>query len=384
MTLFLNHDQFKRENGCGIVVFCIWMVYLCMSTFESYVQAAMAYNISKYYLIFFVLTLFVYNPRIKLNIASLLALLWLMYSCVSVLWTSYAGWEQLQLYFFTINAMVLIFLLSCNIHFTEKGLMSLVLWYEIFSMSLGILGVFFTQELPMSMGTRSVLMLFGQQIDPNDLVALYGIGTGIALCDLFGQRKHLWISFITLSVNSYGILMSGSRSGLLLLIMQVLVACVFFEKARIKTWFYLLMIVGAGCLIGAFAIPAKILDRLLGRGDLVFFDGTGREDHWNDAMQVWMNSDLSIIFGCGWGAFEAHGTFFTMLIDGGLVGIGLFLSMLLWIGMRALKQRNLLSLMILVTGMIPAVFIGAQNRRYFWNAIIISLLLLLVKWRRDK
>ena len=65
-----------------------------------------------------------------------------------------------------------------------------------------------------------------------------------------------------------------------------------------------------------------------------------------------------------------------MLCDVGLVGTSFFLCVLGIIGYKSIKSKNVLAIALLVTGFVPSFFIGAINKRFFWNAIIISMMVL--------
>ena len=116
-------------------------------------------------------------------------------------------------------------------------------------------------------------------------------------------------------------------------------------------------------------VPEKIIERLFGLGELKFTDGTNREAKWAEG---WARFLEDPIFGNGWGAFECHNTFLTILVDVGLFG-ALPLGMLfIDIVVKSLKKENAYALMVFIPEMVASFFIGAQNKRFFWVAIIIS------------
>ena len=95
------------------------------------------------------------------------------------------------------------------------------------------LGVFFSVES--GAGTRKTLVLFGNTLDPNNLVALYGIGSGLALYSLMFHKGYKVFHLLCVAVNAYCILLSGSRSGIVLLAAQLAIVCLFGEKTESKS-----------------------------------------------------------------------------------------------------------------------------------------------------
>ena len=119
-------------------------------------------------------------------------------------------------------------------------------------------------------------------------------------------------------------------------------------------------------------ISVDIVDRLLGRGSLDFFDGTQREERWAKGLEYFWQHP---IMGNGWGAFECHNTFLTMLVDIGVLGNLVFYAIIVRLYINAYRKKDVSAIMILTSGLIPAFFIGAQNQRFFWSAIMLASLL---------
>ena len=237
--------------------------------------------------------------------------------------------NQMSLYFMSVTSMVLLFIASVGQEFTSDEMKSILLVYQICSVALGVLGVFFSVES--GAGTRKTLVLFGNTLDPNNLVALYGIGSGLALYSLMFHKGYKVFHLLCVAMNAYCILLSGSRSGIVLLFGQLAMVCLLGERTesksdKVKRFVGVVCLVLAVVALGIQFVPEDIINRALGLGDLSFFDGTGREDRWQHAIDLWLNNGF--LFGCGWGAYEAHGTFFTMLVDIGLIGVVLFASIL--------------------------------------------------------
>lgn len=350
--------------------------YMGLSIFEGYVNAALG-PISRYYIFGLILLLLFSGKKLAIRWPQVILIIWYLLYLASALWAPPEAASQMSLYFMSVTSMVILYVVFVGQEFTSYEVKSILLVYQVCSVALGVLGVFFSAES--GAGTRKTLVLFGNTLDPNNLVALYGIGSGLALYSLIFRKEYKIFNLFCVAVNAYCILLSGSRSGIVLLSAQLAMVCLLGERTESKSD-KAKRILGVVCLLLVVVglafqfVPEEILNRSLGLGNLSFFDGTGREDRWQNAIELWLSDGF--LFGCGWGAYEAHGTFFTMLVDVGLIGAILFASLLYGIFVNAIKKSMILPIMILVTGMLPSFFIGAQNRRFFWNALILSTLLI--------
>lgn len=353
--------------------------YMGLSIFEGYISAALG-PVSRYYIFALIILLLFSGKKLTVQWPQVFLILWyLLYLC-SALWAPPEAAGQMTLYFMSVTSMVILYVVFVGQEFTLKEMNNILLFYQICSVALGVLGIFFSVES--GAGTRKTLVLFGNTIDPNNLVALYGIGSGLALYSLMFRKEYKLFNLLCVAVNAYCILLSGSRSGIILLAAQLTIVCLLGERTESKSdkakrvmgvICLLLVVVGLGVQF----VPEDILNRAFGLGNLSFFDGTGREDRWQHAIDLWLENGF--LFGCGWGAYEAHGTFFTMLVDVGLVGVALFGTLLCGIVIISCRKSMMLPIMILITGMLPSFFIGAQNRRFFWNALILSTVLAIQK-----
>lgn len=349
--------------------------YMGLSIFEGYISAALG-PVSRYYIFGLIILLLFSEKKMTVRWPQVVLILWyLLYLC-SALWAPPEAASQMSLYFMSVTSMVILYVVFVGQEFTLKEMNNILLFYQICSVALGVLGIFFSVES--GAGTRKTLVLFGNTLDPNNLVALYGIGSGLALYSLMFRKEYKLFNLLCVAVNAYCILLSGSRSGIVLLAAQLAIVCLLGERTESK-YDKAKRVMGVICLLlvvvglGVQFVPEDILNRAFGLGNLSFFDGTGREDRWQHAIDLWLENGF--LFGCGWGVYEAHGTFFTMLVDVGLVGVALFAILLCGIVIISCRKSVILPIMILITGMLPSFFIGAQNRRFFWNSLILSTVL---------
>ena len=101
----------------------------------------------------------------------------------------------------------------------------------------------------------------------------------------------------------------------------------------------------------------------------------------------------SPIVGGGWGGYKLagfgsssaiHNTFLTSLCDCGIIGTILLLAPIGGLMFEAVKRKNNFVLFLLICGLVPSFFIDAINKRFFWNAIVISIMLINYQKRTGK
>lgn len=350
----------------------IFFIYLFLSIYESYVDEIFG-NLTRPYLILFTVYMFL-NMSIKsISLNQILLTLWLLFYYATLLWTP--NFQQASLYIGTITIMCLITIISENCYFSDSFVKAVILMYKWLSVSMGVLGLFFSEPINVNGTVRMVLTLQGVQPDPNNLLVLYAIGSGLSLVSIKKNSKYLLINLLAFFINTYCILITGSRSGILILVVQLFIWLFYVSRDMSKFFKGIILVIiifMTGYLMRNF-IGYDTIERLFGLGDLAFVDGTGREDRWRVAIDHFL---VSPIVGNGWGSYPSHNTFLTLLVDMGIVGFSFFALYLVRIFIRIIKLKDNAALMILIPGLIQAILLDAQNKRFFWNAIIIAILII--------
>lgn len=364
MSLYLE----KNERPPFLTSFMM-VLYLFLSIYEGYISPILG-SVSRFFLILFFFYFLIFYGVKKVSVMQGLMLAFLVYYCISIAWTP--NIEQAFLYMPTVVIMLLLLIIFSNIHFPLSYVNRLLSVYKYISFSVGILGLFFSKPYKEVL-SRSVLTLFGVQIDPNNLVALYGIGVGLSLYSLVIEGKAKFLNLCISVVNIYCIFSTGSRSGIVL-VAVLLLLLLFIKRERISFFNQIVMLffLFLGCIGLISFLPETTVERLLGSDELSFTDGTGREDYWSVGLSLFLQHPIS---GNGWGAFSCHNTFLTMLVDIGLLGFITFLSFLYLLFRRTVNYKTVLPMMLLMIGLLPSFFIDAQNKRLFWNAFLIPILI---------
>lgn len=358
----------------------LFMGYWCLSFFEGFISGAVG-AISRYYIIIFIIYLLLSAKKLFIGWKAVIISIWAIYYFASLLWSPHP--EQGMIYLNSLLSMSLLTIIISGLSFDNRFIRINMRMIAFFSFLLGGLGLFLSNPYLGRISTRQVLTLFGVQLDPNNMVALYAYGVAIGLHSIMDSKLNGIIKscyLIATLINAYDILMTGSRSGIVVLLVLFLISFFYQSEEERKTSlffrrvFFIAIIIMATYLAVSY-MPRDIFLRITGQDvNLAFTDSTGRSERWKEGLNLlW---ETRPILGCGWGAFECHGTFFTFLVDTGIIGIVLIGSVVLGILIDCIRRKKGVAILIFAAGMIPSILIGAQNRRFFWNALIVPIMIL--------
>lgn len=383
-------DEFIEKTGArvskqSIFLFCF---YIFLSFFETYLTPSFG-NGTKFYLLM-VLALFMYSARFRLKINSfwMFYLAWFFFKFVSIAWSSMSN-NDFKTHLLSQIGMVLFVIVMVGGDQSRELIHAILQTNLWISFLFGVLSIFFRGSfISEEFVARQVLTLFGQQNDPNNCAAFLLVGITLGLYSATIERKKLMVNGLIVAINIYALLLTSSRAGFLTL--GAIIVCIVFlpqpnqelelKKAIQKILLIVLIIVIAVALVQHF-LPQTNIDRLLNWNE--YESGSGRDIRWERAIQLFMQRPL---FGWGWGGYNTgvgaiHNTFLTSLCDIGVIGTLLFVIPIFMVAIEALRQRNVLSFLILVTGVLPAFVLDAINKRFFWNAIVFSIMIIL--YNRD-
>ena len=379
-------DEFIEKTGArvskqSIFLFCF---YIFLSFFETYLTPFFFF-FTKFYLLM-VLALFMYSARFRLKINSfwMFYLAWFFFKFVSIAWSSMSN-NDFKTHLLSQIGMVLFVIVMLGGDQSRELIHAILQTNLWISFLFGVLSIFFRGSfISEEFVARQVLTLFGQQNDPNNCAAFLLVGITLGLYSATIERKKLMVNGLIVAINIYALLLTSSRAGFLTL--GAIIVCIVFlpqpnqeqelKKAIQKILLIVLIIVIAVALVQRF-LPQTNIDRLLNWNE--YESGSGRDIRWERAIQLFMQRPL---FGWGWGGYNTgvgaiHNTFLTSLCDIGVIGTLLFVIPIFMVAIEALRQGNVLSFLILVTGVLPAFVLDAINKRFFWNAIVFSIMIIL-------
>lgn len=386
---YLRNKQ-RKENyvkPTPLVLSAI-IIYFVLSFYESFINVAL-FPITKYYIIMLVALLLFSFKFMQIKYYHICVGAWLMFKCASVLWT----WNGLNVIvssnLLSQFSMVALFIVITLVDYDSAAVRKFLIALEVTSFSQGLLSLFFSDKFVSFtrgkiMSSRIVLTLFGAQNDPNNTAAFLIVGICIAMYYALIERKKIFLNLAVLIINAFSLFQTGSRGGLISLIGLVLILIVLpskpHEKPAEKIFKSVLLavvaIVGMSIIINLSDDLA--LSRLLDSDN--YDTGGGRIEIWLNALEI---IRLSPLFGLGWGCyygyngyiFPVHNVFLQNMCDTGLVGSVLLFMPLVEIFRLAIKKRSSLAVAILAAGLLPSLFLDSLNKRFFWNAIIMALIL---------
>lgn len=352
--------------------------YFILTFFEPYLNGVLG-SLTKYYVLY-VIFYITYKNKYCVRIRSCIRpfVIWLLYRFATLLWT-----ENLTL--FRMHAFSQIGMVGLLVALTmlpaDKRIITniaKVMWGS--SVIISIMALFSVQAYA-GVEMRQVIIMFGQQMDPNDQATFALAGLSIALYYAVFEKKYLLPAYATVFVNIVSMLKTGSRGGLVSMLAIVLFVIVFsardggFICALKRVALFASMVVIVFYALRNF-IPQNTLNRLF---DFSTYEGgSERTLLWANGFKL-LKEDLNILFGAGWGDYYGyngyykamHNTYVAMLCDVGIFGFLLFFIPIISKSIWLLKRKEYLPILLLISGLCPSFFLDAINKRFFWNPIMI-------------
>ena len=229
---------------------------------------------------------------------------------------------------------------------------------------------------------RTTFEIFGQTCDPNYFVGFFVFPLVITMKKIV-QSKYR-IAYILLSILCiYCVFLSGSRGGLLAIVMTVM-AFSFLYPPKMKNKMIVLV---AGCSFMFFVwflvlpfLPENIVARMSIK-QIVETGGTGRWYIWESMLNEIINAPDKLLLGRGinamhmiflrgkWGTAVAHNQIIQVLYNQGVVGLATFTALTAGCFLRCIRKRKMVSIAIIGMMALSISLSFNQTTRTFWNLI---------------
>jgi len=355
------------------------IIYIFICFYEQYINNIIGPNTKYYILIVAIAFLFGYR-NIKFMTIHWLMISWLIFKIISVFWAFKIDYSSnnFSSHLLSQIGMIGLFVVLTIVKFDYKFVKKIIDVSLYASISLGLLSLLFS-EAYLGIESRQVLTILGIQLDPNNLAAFHLIGISIALYYIIFEKKNIMRNIVFVGINIFAVMITGSRGGLFSLLV-IIICFIIFNDTKEKKGGRLLKKL---CFIAILSIIIYlILKNFLPNATYTrLFDfesykgGSDRDKLWESAIFLIKQKPF---FGWGWGGYDSgiHNTYLSMLCDIGILGTLLFLISLFIICYESVKSKNSLVIILLITGLSPSFFIDAINKRFFWNAIIICVMIL--------
>ena len=229
---------------------------------------------------------------------------------------------------------------------------------------------------------RETLTILGQSSDPNYFVGYFVFPTTITLKKIIESKWRIFYIVLAL-LGLYVIFLSGSRGGLLSIIVTFLAFAIIYPEGIKKKATVLLVLAVSAMVFWVLVsphLPENIVERM-NIESVIETRGTYRGDIWESMINEIKDSSWEVIFGRGINAKHtmiiagklhsefAHNHYIQLLYNQGFLGL---ITFFLFIGTaigRCIKKRKCVSIAII--GMMALVFSLSVNpsMKTFWNLI---------------
>ena len=325
--------------------------------------------------IYFLVSLFFYKKDFQINIVHIALC---VYTVVTVftMFVNPTGdnLEYVKGYF--LNAAL--FICLSVVEYNERELK--ILEYVQIALLIIITAITFYNDT--TVHDRTTLSMFGQECDPNYYVGFFIFPITVTMKKIYTSRYRLFyivIAFLAV----YAIFLSGSRGGLLAILVTIIAFAVIYPKKSMNK-FLILVCMLLSVLILWFAIKPFLSETVIDRMSVeavVETGGTHRTEIWKSMIDKIKNSSWEFIFGRGIGSLHpmlvagkvqlvvAHNHLIQVLYDQGIVGVIAFLILVVCCILRCIKKRECVAIAFL--GMLALSISLSFNPsiKSFWNLI---------------
>ena len=229
---------------------------------------------------------------------------------------------------------------------------------------------------------RATLSLFGQEYDPNYYVGFFIFPLTVTMKKIYtGKYRLVYIALALLAI--YAVFSSGSRGGLLAILVTIAAFAIIYPKKRKEKLLVLLGMLLA-VLFFWFAIRPFLSDTVVERMSIsavIETGGTNRTKVWASMINEMKNSSWEIVFGRGIQQYHrmtidgkvymaaAHNHIIQVMYDQGIIGLVAFALLVIVCIARCFKKRKCVA--IALVGMMALSLSLSFNPsvKSFWNII---------------
>lgn len=230
---------------------------------------------------------------------------------------------------------------------------------------------------------RETLTIFGQTSDPNYFVGYIIFPLSVVLEKIAKSRWRIFY-IILAGAGIYTVFLSGSRGGLLAVIITIVAFAVAYPRGLHKKIIVMALLLGSLLMLWIVLsplLPESIVERM-SIDAIVESRGTYRADIWESMIDEIKDSDIEVIFGRGMSKkhemvingtldydVEAHNYYLQVLYNQGVIGLILFLLLIGTAMGRCIRRRTFVAVALI--GMMALVVSLSVNpsMKTLWNII---------------
>lgn len=369
----------KLDVGFGCILTCLYFAALPLTITRNSAGSSFLKVLTIPIAGYLLVSMVFYKGKLKLNSVHFFSMLFLM-STVVTLFVDRSAESVAYVRGYT-ETMALLFLITAKeyskneieaIEITQLILLVILIW-------LGFLGADWY-------GSRNTMTLFGATCDPNYFAGLFLLPIAVALKKLREKKVYMVICPVLIGLGSYIVLSSGSRGGLLALIVTVL-AYVFISARDMKQRLIgLIAAIILAVLLWTVVIPLlpESVSSRFSVSDVIESRGSSRVDIWVSMLTAIKNSTWELICGRGINSYHwmmkegkmvqvvAHNQFIQSLYNQGILGCASFCLMSGAAILRNIKKRAYISAAMLGTLALAMSLSINPSIKEFWNLLIYS------------
>jgi len=374
-----------------IVYLLVYLIYFT-TPFES-IAIAPNFSIVKLITILFILSAVIYFknvPSTKNGFLKLFAI-YTLYGLLSTIWSI----DKETTFLFSIGTTIPTFILIIYLYHSIKNKTHIDNVFKAYALGSSIAAIVALHALIYgniftSQNAEGRLTVFGQ--DQNELSFLFsfGIVSFIYLLNYSPLNKlEKLLSLLCSLILTYAILITGSRTGFIILISIGLVLILMNLKS-IKILLILPLLLIIGIKMFQF-LPESLTQRLLQTSEQISErDFTGRGYIWQRGWNAFMQTDAQIQ-GTGLKTFRTllaqtydgwskapHNTYLSTFIELGIIGFTIFLGMIINLTKKVYflaKKESIFFILLLLPLLIAMITLGLEGRRWLYliGILIIKL-----------
>ena len=324
---------------------------------------------------FFLVSLFFYKKDLHINIVHIMLAAYTVITVFTMfVCPTNTNFENILGYF--LNAAL--FICISVIEYNEKELKI----FEYVQIALLIIITAITFYNDTTVFDRATLSIFGQTSDPNYYVGFFIFPLTVVMKKIC-ESKHRIFYIIIAFCSLYAIFLSGSRGGLLAILVTIAAFAVIYPKKAINKLFVMICMFLA-VLLFWFAVrpflPEQIIDRMSIKA-VIETGGTNRVYIWESMMREIFDSPKDFIFGRGLENLHrmiisgkevmvyAHNHLVQVMYGQGVVGVISFLMLVSCCIFRCIGKRKCVAVALFGMLALSVSLSFNPSLKSFWNII---------------
>lgn len=386
----LTTSPVSKDNRVTLsgVVIALFIASLPMTMFQVGTIGSAQRLISVMMCLFAVYLL--YTTRVRISWAGG-AVLWIAYASwllVSSTWAVRLG-QQLTVAFGMV-LMIGTFVLLAMLPLTTKDMRLIRMSWIFLAVFCAVLFLLYGEQA--DIGNRTHLIIGSGGSDPNEFTAYFLLPLAYFIEAVFERKGPLQVlAFIAILGTVYIVLLTGSRAGTIACLLIILAVSLRYAARGFGTFAVMTIVGAAGTFILSRLllplVPEDVRERL--SIDALLEDrGSSREGIWKTGLDLIINSDWRLLFGFGpHGApldrTVMHNHFVQALLDGGIIGLLLFLA-IIWCVLRgAVSDKSVFAAILGVAAMFMTLT-AYSNFRPAWAILFMGLLVAKQQTQRSR